>query len=417
MDMPLTLSAGYGYTKVDRESTRFQFQYFRPDGALPLAISQERPDFLLSDFNVFYYDIQLRDISGAEGAAAYDASLEIHAGYGQAEIEPVDGVRLSAGVRYEDAQQTVQPIGTTLAPTLLNNDYFLPAATLTWNIRDDLQLRLHGSRTIARPQFRELAPQIYQDFESDREFTGNPFLVDSELTNAEARLEWYFRPDQRVTVAGFYKNIDNPIESAAFIAGGGQLRTGFANAPSAELYGVEFEAQAYLPLDGMEGSFWATRRLLLVANYTYTQSSVTSDDSIIIGPDLQPVASNLLFEDGAPLTGQSDHLVNLQFGIEDTDSLSQATFLLSYASERVIDRGPIHGTLRQPDIVEDPGFPLDFVLRQEARLFNTRLEFKFEVRNITGENYEEFQEVDGNRIEINTYPMGRIFSLGVKAEF
>jgi outer membrane receptor protein involved in Fe transport len=167
----------------------------------------------------------------------------------------------------------------------------------------------------------------------------------------------------------------------------------------------------------MDGSFWATRRLLLIANYTYTQSSVTSDDSIIIGPDLQPVASNLLFEDGAPLTGQSDHLVNLQFGIEDTDSLSQATFLLSYASERVIDRGPIQGTLRQPDIVEDPGFHLDFVLRQEARLFNTRLEFKFEVRNITGENYEEFQEVDGNRIEINTYPMGRIFSLGVKAEF
>ena len=38
---------------------------------------------------------------------------------------------------------------------------------------------------------------------------------------------------------------------------------------------------------------------------------------MIIGPDLQPVAANLLFRDGAPLTGQSDHLVNLQIGIED----------------------------------------------------------------------------------------------------
>ena len=417
IDMPLTFSGGYSYTKVERTSSRFQFQYFRPDGALPIEVAQERPDFLVSDFNVFFYDIELRDISGAEGTAAYDASLEIHAGYGQAEIEPVDGVRLVGGVRYEDASQTVQPVGTTLSPTHLDNNYWLPAATLTWNIRDDLQLRLHGSRTIARPQFRELAPQIYQDFESDREYTGNPFLVDSELTNAEARLEWYFLPDQRITAAGFYKNIDNPIESAAFIAGGGQLRTGFANAPSAELYGAEFEIQTYLPLDGMDGSFWATRRLLLAANYTYSQSSVTSDDSLIIGPDLQPVAANLLFEDGAPLTGQSDHLVNLQFGIEDTDSLSQATFLVSFASERVVDRGPIQGTLRQPDILEDPGLRLDFVLRQEARLFNTRLEFNFEIRNITGENYEEFQEVDGTRIETNTYPTGRIFSLGVKAEF
>ena len=51
------------------------------------------------------------------------------------------------------------------------------------------------------------------------------------------------------------------------------------------------------------------------------------------------------------------------------------------------------------------------------RLFGTRLEFKFEARNITGEDYEEFQEADDNRIDINSYEIGRSFSLGVKAEF
>ena len=151
---------------------------------------------------------------------------------------------------------------------------------MTWRFLPDMQLRLHASKTIARPQFRELAPQIYQDFESDREFTGNPFLTDSELINAEARYEWYFARDQRFTLAGFYKRIDNPIEAAAFFAGGGQLRTGFANAPRAELYGAEVEVQVYLPLAGLGGSFFATRRLLLIGNYTYTQSSVSADDSI-----------------------------------------------------------------------------------------------------------------------------------------
>ncbi len=62
--MPLTLSAGYAYNRTDRAASRFQFQYFRPDGALPVTVAQERPDFLLSDFNVYTYNIQLRDVSG-----------------------------------------------------------------------------------------------------------------------------------------------------------------------------------------------------------------------------------------------------------------------------------------------------------------------------------------------------------------
>ena len=415
--LPVTLSAGYAYTRTDRSSSRFQFQYFRPDGALPVAVAQERPDFLLSDFNIYNFNIQLRDVSGAEGTAAYDADLAVHAGYAQAEIEPADGLRVTLGVRYEDGRESVRPVGGTLAATNLANTYWLPAATLTWSFARDMQLRLHASKTIARPQFRELAPQIYQDFESDREFTGNPFLTDSQLWNAETRWEYYFARDQRISVAGFYKRIDNPIEAAAFFAGGGQLRTGFANAPRAELYGGEIEVQAYLPLRGLGGGFFRTRRLLLIGNYTYAQSRVSADASTIIGPDLQPVAANLLFEDGAPLTGQSDHLANLQLGIEDTDTLSQATLAITYASDRVTNRGPIQGLARQPDFLEHPGIRLDFVLRQQVPLFGARAELKFEARNLLGQDYEEFQQAGANRIDINSYRIGQSFSLGMTVHF
>jgi outer membrane receptor protein involved in Fe transport len=415
--MPVTLSAGYAYTRTDRSASRYQFQYFRPEGALPLGVAQERPDYLLSDFNVYTYNIQLRDVSGAEGTAAYDADLIVHAGYAQVEVEPADGVRATLGVRYEDGRESVQPIGSALAATNLANSYWLPALTVTWSFARDMQLRLHASKTIARPQFRELAPQIYQDFESDREFTGNPFLTDSRLWNAEARWEYYFARDQRISVAGFYKRIDNPIEAAAFFAGGGQLRTGFANAPRAELYGGEIEVQAYLPLRGLGGRFFATRRLLFIGNYTYSRSRVSADDSAIIGPDLQPVAANLLFEDGAPLTGQSDHLANLQIGIEDTDSLSQATVAIAYASDRVTNRGPIQGLARQPDFIEHPGVRLDFVLRQEVPLFGARAELKFEARNLLGQDYREFQQAGANRIDINSYALGQTFSLGMTVHF
>jgi len=415
--VPVTVSAGYNYARTDRTASRFQFQYFSPTGALPVAVAQERPDFLLSDFNIYTFNIQLRDVSGAEGAASYDANLTVHAGYAQVEIEPTDTLRITAGVRYEDGVETVQTLGGLIAPTRIANTNWLPAATLTWTFVPDMQIRLHASKTLARPQFRELAPQIYQDFESDREFTGNPFLTDSDLLNFEGRYEWYFARGQRFTIAGFYKRIDNPIEAAAFFAGGGQLRTGFANAPQATLYGVEVELQAHLPLDSLGGRFFATRRLLIIGNYTYTQSEISADESLIVGPDLQPVASNLLFRDGAPLTGQSDHIANLQIGVEDTESLSQATFLVTYASERVTNRGPIQGLARQPDIVERPGIRLDFVLRQEVPIFGVRTEFKFEARNLLGQDYEEFQRIEDNRVDINSYEVGQSFSLSATVHF
>ena len=410
---PTTVSAGYAYNKTDRTASRFQFQYFRPEGALPIEIAQQRPDFLLSDFNVYTFNIQLRDVSGAEGASAYEADLEVNAGYVQAEVDIGDtGIRAQFGVRYEDAVQTVLPVGANVSPTLLANNYFLPAATLTYNFAENMQLRLHASKTIARPQFRELAPQIFQDFESDREFTGNPFLQDSELFNAEARYEWYFARGQRFSLSGFYKRIDNPIEAAAFFAGGGQLRTGFANAPAADLYGAEVELQYYLPLESL-GGFFSTRRLLLIGNYTYTQSKLKVDDSQIVGPDLQPVAANLLFRDGAPLTGQSDHLANLQIGIEDTDRISQVTLLMTYASDRVTNRGPIQGSLRQPDITEKPGFRLDLVAREQVNFLGADAEIRFEARNLLRQDYEEFQKFEDRRIDINRYDLGATFSLGI----
>jgi outer membrane receptor protein involved in Fe transport len=145
----------------------------------------------------------------------------------------------------------------------------------------------------------------FQDFESDREFTGNPFLTDSELFNAEARYEWYFARNQRLSLAGFYKKIDNPIEAAAVLRG---------RRPAAHRFRQRAGGHALRRRDRGAGSrtLFGTKRLLLIGNYTYTQSELKVDDSEVVGPDLQPIAANLLFRDGAPLTGQSDHLANFR---------------------------------------------------------------------------------------------------------
>ena len=364
--MPVTLSSRLLLQPDRPRAVALPVPIFPPRRrAAASTVAQERPDFLLSDFNIYTFNIQLRDVSGAEGAAAYDADLRIHAGYAQvgggAEST---GSAPPGGVRYEDADPERAAHRQHVRADLARQQLLAARGDIDLDLHGRLQLRLHASKTIARPQFRELAPQIYQDFESDREFTGNPFLTDSELLNAEARLEYYFARDQRITLAGFYKRIDNPIEAAAFFAGGGQLRDRLRQRPASRaLRRARSRSRPIFRSNGLGGRFFATRRLLFIGNYTYSQlGDQRRRFRSIVGPDLQPVAANLLFRDGAPMTGQSDHLANLQIGIEDTDSLSPGHVRCSrYASERVTNRGPIQGLARQPDFIERPGFRLDFV--------------------------------------------------------
>ncbi len=414
----ITATVGYAYTDTSRTAVRRAFQFRAP--GLPVAVQQLRPDFLLSDASIQLYDIALVETSAQDGTAAFDAGLTTHAGYAQLQAEIVSGMNVNVGVRYEDGKQTVVPIdlfgtgGSAIAQTNLKNDYWLPAVTLTWEVAPDMQVRMNASNTIARPQFRELIAQIYQDPESNRQFRGNPSLTDSELWNAELRYEWYFAKDQRLTAAGFFKKIENPIEAYTSLSTDSVANTSFANAPKALLYGGEIEVQKYFSFDTLsDAAFWASRRLVLIGNYTFTKSEIQvgAGDTTVINGVTQD-ARNFFF-DGSPLTGQSDHLINFQIGLEDQDKLSQQTILVTYASPRVTSRGPSG----QPDIREKPGISVDFVARQGINLLNKEIELKFEARNLTGRKYQEVQENGDNRIFLNRYKLGRTFSLSASLKF
>lgn len=413
----VTATVGYSYTDTARRTEKRDFLFTAPT-TFPTAVALFRPDYLLQSDVINFYDIGLIDTN--EANPIFDAKLVNNAAYGQIRAYITPEINLNIGVRYEAAKQSVEavPVFTTptavLASTSLNNKYWLPAATLTWELADQMQLRISGSKTIARPQFRELIYQTFFDPDSNRQYRGNPLLTDSQLYNAEARYEWYFDRDQRLSVAGFFKKIDKPIEAYSSF-NDNSVVTSFANAPQAKLYGAELEVQKYFDLSGLsESGFFSTRRLVAIANYTFSKSkiSVKPGDPVAVFAASSTNASDF-FRDGAPLTGQSDHLVNLQIGLEDTDSLSAQTLLLNYASDRVTSRGAAN----QPDIVERPGFELDFVARQGIKIGGKEFELKFEARNLTGTKYREFQQSGQNRIFYNLYKPGRSFSLGIDVEF
>ncbi len=410
-------TVGYDFTDTQRESTRREFQIVAPS-TFPSGVATLRPDYLLGPAVIDAFDIGL--VETTETDPAFAAELRTQAGYLQMQAALGDSFDLSFGARHERAEQAVEPLQVfdTLtnsgASTHLDNDYLLPAATLTWRVRDDMQVRLNASRTIARPQFRELMFQSYYDPESNRRYRGNPLLVDSEFVNAEARFEWYFAPEERVSAAAFYKQIDRPIEAFTGFDDNNPV-TSFANAPEATLYGAELELQKYIPLDEMfSGSFFGSRRAVVIGNYTFTDSKITvgTEDTVAVhGTAIQP-ASNF-FRDGSQLTGQSNHLVSLQLGLERTGTLSQQTILLSYASDRVTSRG----AAGLPDIYESPGLRVDVVIRQGLTFFQQDIEAKLEARNLFGKGYEEFQERGGNIVYYNKYDIGTSFVASITVNF
>ena len=414
-----TGSVGYAYQLNDRLTSRRAFQFrAQGDGDLVSAFGLLRPDVLFQP-GTFYisavsdtnYTILTNEIDYA--GAVFNAKLNNHAWYAKLAGQLTDELSFDLGVRWEYATQTaavvpVADVVNAIPDTNLKGEYWLPALTLTYEIETGMQVRFNASKTLARPQFRELLYQSYFDPESNRAYRGNPLLTDSQLYNAEGRFEWYFAPEQRVSIGAFFKRLDNPIETF-LVRPGNEYITTYANAPKADLYGAEIEVQKYFDL-------FADRRLLVAANYTYTKSKLKvkeGDTTAVYGSS----SDNALdyFRNGAPLTGQSEHIANVQIGLEQRGGLSQQTFLINYASKRATSRGLNQSG--QPDIFQDPGLTIDFVARQGITLAGTDVEIKFEARNLTGRRHLEYQDFSDGRVQINSYDVGRKISLSASIEF
>ncbi|WP_292071176.1 TonB-dependent receptor domain-containing protein [Brevundimonas sp. UBA7534] len=417
----VVFSAGVSSFDNNRDAVRHDLQFEAVNG-LTDEQRHSRIDYLFSDYNINPSTLQLREIAGINGASAYDAELQVNAAYVMADAELIPLVRTTVGVRFEDGQQSVTPRdlfggATPYQPTEIDEQYWLPSFTGTWNFAEDQQLRVGASKTIGRPQFRELAPQAYTDPESDRIFIGNPYLVDTEILNLDARYEWYFARQQFVTAGVFYKNLDKPVE-AVIVDVGNQRQQSFLNAPEATIFGAEFEVKKYFEFPD-QNAFVSNKRWLVQANYTWSDSevSVGDDDTVLtLGGAGSPEPADFFIQDGSRLQGQSEHVANLQLGWEDDTARSQATFIVNYVSERITARGAGTGASREPDYVQEPGAFLDFVYRKDFTVMDRDLGFALELRNLLGTDFDEYQE-RGNKIRINNYELGQSASVSLTARF
>ena len=420
---------GYAYTDKERTSLVREFFYEVGSlGSLPTQAAFSRPDVLVSAGVAGTDALDLTFTTNPIALDNADSALQVHAGYGQFDVELGPYLRLAAGVRYESSEQTTDAFATgtpltSFTTTTIDEDYFLPAATITWNPLGDLQVRGGYSQTIVRPQFRELTPATFLDDDTDQLIIGNPFLQNSEIDNFDIRAEYYLGRGQFVTLGGFYKDIENPIEVTSTQIGGADAQT-YVNAPSAELYGFEVEyEQNFILADWLEGAFWQDRDLIFKANYTWSQSEVSADgNTITANPSLAgPITPNVtsaagFIVDGRSLQGQSDHLFNFQLGLENAETNSKATLLVNWASQRIRQTENI--ITGAPTVDERPPVLVDFVWSRDLDTFGQDWEIGFAVRNILGDDYEATQTfADGTSADFDVYELGREISVNLKAKF
>lgn len=168
------------------------------------------------------------------------------------------------GVRYDSADvdtsawnKVTNPdksISWQQVPAEASYHNFLPSATLTYDLREDLKLRFGATRTIGRPDYGYYAPRTSVGLNTDGSVSiteGNPHIEPRRSTNLDASFEWYLGRTGMVSAAVFNKKIEDEIfvatQSNLQVAiGNGQTATGSIsrpeNASGARMRGFELNA-------------------------------------------------------------------------------------------------------------------------------------------------------------------------------
>ena len=202
------------------------------------------------------------------------------------------------------------------------------------------KFRFTYSRTVSRPDFRELSPFEFTNVQGGFNVAGNPDLRRAKIDNFDGRWEWFPGGSQLIAASFFSKKFSDPIETT--VQATADLRSSFLNAKSAVNRGFELEAR--------RGLGFLAKRLTdmgVQANFTFVDSNVT------IRPEDQGILTSL----SRPLAGQSRFIYNVIASWNRPAMRSQANFYVNGISRRL----SAVGAIGLPDIYQEGNLFLDFV--------------------------------------------------------
>ncbi len=336
----------------------------------------------------------------------------LSAGYIMLDNKLSDKLRLVWGSRFEYFEQFLKSNkpGTDKAQIIDNDKLdFLPSLNLTFSPNKKTNYRVAASRTVARPEFREIANFGFFDFELLASITGNENLKRSSIINADIRYEYYPKAGELISFGAFFKNFTDPIElrlNSGSVSTRRQYQ--FQNAEKANLYGIEAEFRKSLAfLTGNDNSF--LRNLYFNGNVSVIFSEVSLGNL--------DAAGNKLPATTRPLQGQSPYLINAGFQYDGEKGTN-----ISLLYNRIGQRLSLVGNADFGDIYEKPRNLVDFQISQ--KVLKNKGEVRLTVSDILNQQFATYENRDSKKSYsassdkyFSTYKPGTTISIGFNYNF
>ena len=319
----------------------------------------------------------------------YDANERLYAGYLMIDV-PFKNLRLIAGARLEDNRQKLNSFDQQDRPVKvdLKNSDILPSVNLTYNLSAATNLRTALSRTVSRPEFRELAPFAFYDFSTVSVVYGNPELKRALVTNFDIRFETFPNAGEILSASIFYKNFTDAIEEV--IVPTTELTRSYDNADKARNYGFELEMRKSLRfLSAALSNFSVT------GNYSWIQSEVDLQGSI-----------TAIAKKNRRLQGQSPFMINLGLLYTSLQRGTSVSLLYNRFGKRIAQVGSLY----DDDIIETPRDLVDFTLSQNLGVL---YEFKISAKDILRQE-QEFMQADR---KVKGNQKGSTYSVGLSVKY
>lgn len=357
----------------------------------------------------------------------YSGIRMITGAFGMADFSVGKVLDVVAGARYENTIINVKSDKESLPEGNITVNDILPSVGLIFNVFKDkkvnskrdttlinsasMKVRVSYNRTVARPNFREIAPYASEDFVRKTVLLGNLDLMPSDINNFDLRWEYYPRTNEIISVSGFYKEFINPIGLFSNPAAG-NAEFQWKNLEYSTVYGGEVEFKKRLDfiwskLDNFSFGF----------NFTLVKSITPIPED-----ELERIrATDSYREDTRPLTGQSPYLVNSTFEYNN-DSLG---LNINLTFNMFGDRLTIYSSDGRPDVYEQSRPMINFNFSKEItprfkvkfrinNLLDPTFAQRYEYKNSSNAVYEKFSKQEAN---FSSYKKGRSIGLGVSYLF
>lgn len=254
---------------------------------------------------------------------SYNAGSFLAAGYAMVEQQLTSKLKLVGGVRIESYNQHLNSYKIkSSVPVVVDTTFLdiLPSINLTYALTEKSNLRLSASKTVARPNFREIAPFSFFDFLLDAAIIGEPTLTRTQILNLDAKYELFPGLNQSISLSAFYKSFDAPIEQIYNNSQGAGTRTFlFQNAKAAKNLGAELEFR--FKGNTFFKSWKQAENFTLFSNLAYIYSEV--DQSLLPGAIVRG------------LQGQSPYIVNAGLTYFEPNSGFGSTVMVNRIGRRI----------------------------------------------------------------------------------